>query len=197
MFPEAEAPSTCRCIAPSAAVRRPKRLPSHLRGLTRSRGHLPLWSAPLPGRSFRACSACSMPKHAGRALTFEALLRRRVRSAPASSLMPEPPVLPWALFPSEIFPIANVPAGFRQLLHRSGGLPVSRHATKPELRPVSLADCRDVLGPARGPPTPTKRRCTRPPEGDGQQPGSELPTCRKSVASNFIPTHSETCHWHQ
>jgi hypothetical protein len=143
-----------------------------LRGLTRSRSHLLLCPAPLPGRPFRACTACSTPKRAGRALTFEALLRRRVRSALASSLMPEPPVLPWALFPSEMFPISNVPAGSHQLLHRSGGMSVSRHTARPKPHPVSLADCRDVLALQEG--LVPRRIAGVPalPKGDGQQPGS-------------------------
>jgi hypothetical protein len=149
-FREAEASCTYRRRAPSAAVRRSKRLPSHLRGPTRSRSHLLLRSAPLPGRPFRACTACSTSRRAGRALTFEALLHRRVRSVLASSLMPELPVLPWALCPSEMFPMSNVPAGSHQLLHRGGGLSVSRHAAGPEPYPVTLADCRDVLALLEG-----------------------------------------------
>lgn len=112
----------------------------------RSRSHLLLSATSLPRRPFRACAAAAAPKCNGGAVTCEALLRRRVRSALASSLMPELPVLPWALFPFELFPTFDVPAGSHQLLHRSEGPPVSRQALRLSPKPVCLGICGAMPG---------------------------------------------------
>jgi len=65
-----------------------------------SRDRFLLHPASLPRRFFRARATYTVPKHDAQTFTFEALLRRRVRSASTSLPMLKPPVLPWVLFPS-------------------------------------------------------------------------------------------------
>lgn len=168
---------------------------SHLRGLVGSRGHLPLRSAPFPRRLFRACSAPAAPKRDGGACTFEALLRRRVRSASAPSLAPRPPVLPWALIPFEMFPTRDVPASSRWLLRRGGGAPPTRRCSE-RARAGTLAgrprSPRCCASPSRGDicgPRPTIRITSRL-SGHGQE--ANFPVFGNSLHARLHRRRRET-----